>query len=426
MADANKSRRRSTPISDAVFLRKLLGAHGEIVEAGHDLKKIIEIVTRQAQELTHSSGAVVELLDGDELVYWAGSGSAKASLGVRVKEDASLSGLCIKTGRVLVCDDSETDQRVDRAACRRVALRSMLVAPLPYGDKVIGVLKVMSPWVKAYAQNDVRTLELLNTLIGAAIANAAQHESFRAGDQGISATDTLMLGLARERIRHTLSAEDFDLAFQRIVNIRSGQVVGYETLARFPAMPARSPDKWFAEASRVNLGTELELVAVRKSLAALTQIPRPGFMAINVSPATLMRPELEPLCLRSETDRIVFEITEHTSVSDYEALGAQVDRLRRFGIRFAIDDAGAGFASLRHILRLHPDFIKLDTTLTRGIDAEFSNQQMVSALLTFAQGTSATIVAEGIETEAERTALLSIGVVFGQGYLLGPPAPSPE
>ena len=420
---AGTRRPRSASVSDAEFLRRLLDAHVEIVDAGHDLKKIVEVVTRRAQELTHSSGAVVELLDGDELVYWAGSGSVKTSIGLRMKTNASLSGLCAKTGRVLVCEDSETDPRVDKAACRRVVLRSMLVAPLPYGDKIIGVLKVVSPWVKAYGPNDVRTLELLNTLIGAAIANAAQHENFSSGQPSASVIDALALGLARERIQRTLSMEDFEIVCQPIVNIETGTICGFETLSRFSAMPGRSPDKWFEEAGRVNLGIELEIVAIQKSLAMLQRTPHHTYVAINASPATIMRREVEALCLQHETDRIVFEITEHTSVDDYDALNACITRLRRFGIRFSIDDFGAGFSSLRHILRLRPDFIKLDKTLTRGIDVESSNQQMVSALLTFAQGTSAAIVAEGIETESERSKLLEIGVTFGQGYLLGAPGP---
>ena len=99
------------------------------------------------------------LLDGDELVYWSASGTVTSQLGMRVKSTRSLSGLCVETGRVLMCNDSETDPRVDIDACRLVGLRSMLVAPLPYGDLLIGVLKVVAPWPNAFHDQDVRTLE---------------------------------------------------------------------------------------------------------------------------------------------------------------------------------------------------------------------------------------------------------------------------
>ncbi|MGH8171867.1 MAG: EAL domain-containing protein, partial [Rhodanobacteraceae bacterium] len=96
------------------------------------------------------------------------------------------------------------------------------------------------------------------------------------------------------------------------------------------------------------------------------------------------------------------------------------------GVRLAIDDAGAGFASLRHVLRLEPDFIKLDMSITHGIDAQIRHQSLASALLTFANGTSASIVAEGIETQGELDTLRRLGVTYGQGHYLGFPGPLPD
>ena len=299
----------------------------------------------------------------------------------------------------------------------------MLVAPLPYNGVIVGVLKVVSPWVNAYSANDVHTLELLNTLIGAAIAHAAQHARTEAETNAAAASNAFAIEAQREHIARIIAAKDFRIAFQPIVALRDARVVGYEALARFPG--GRSPNEWFDDASHVGLGPELELTVARECLASLGRIPDDAYMAVNVSPEAMQRDELEALCLRHDPHRIVLEITEHTYIEDYDALMESTKRLKRLGVRFAIDDAGAGFASLRHVLRIRPDLIKLDGSITRNIDRESAHQSLASALLIFAQGTAAAIVAEGIETEAEASTLRQLGVAFGQGYFLGVPGALP-
>ena len=119
---------------------------------------------------------------------------------------------------------------------------------------------------------------------------------------------------------------------------------------------------------------------------------------------------------------LVIEVTEHAQVDDYPAFAQALSPLRALGVRLAIDDAGAGFASLRHILLLQPSLIKLDLSLVRGLDSSVPQQALALALTTFAHSINAQVVAEGIETEAELQALLSLGVDCGQGYLLGRPS----
>ena len=123
--------------------------------------------------------------------------------------------------------------------------------------------------------------------------------------------------------------------------------------------------------------------------------------------------------------RVVMEVTEHARVDDYDALNLSLQLLREQGVRLAIDDAGAGFASLQHIVRLSPDFIKLDITLTRNIDADPVRRALATAMISFASEIGAAIIAEGIETEAEFQTLLGLGVPFGQGFYFGDPAPLP-
>jgi EAL domain-containing protein (putative c-di-GMP-specific phosphodiesterase class I) len=123
--------------------------------------------------------------------------------------------------------------------------------------------------------------------------------------------------------------------------------------------------------------------------------------------------------------RIVFEITEHHAIEDYVALRPLLDGLRAQGARLAVDDAGAGFASLRHTLQLSPDFIKLDISLIRGIDHEPRQRALAAGLIAFANDVGAAIIAEGIETAGELAALRELGVPYGQGFHLAPPAALP-
>lgn len=423
------ARRARLPLDEATLLSRIISVQGEIVEAGLDPHKVVDVVTRRAQELTHSTGAVVELIDGDELIYWSASGNVVAHLGMRVKVEGSLSGMCIKTGRVLQCDDSESDPRVNRETCRRLGLRSMLVAPLPYRGTIIGVLKVVAPWVNSYQPEDVRTLELLNTLIGVTISHAAHYASVEAAFNSKLEEDRLVAderAALRTRIREVIDREAFDIAFQPVRSLDNSVIVGFEALARFTDERPRTPDRWFNDAQEAELSFDLEIAVARKAMQSLPLLPRGAYLAINVSPETAASSEIERLCTRHAGDRIVLEITEHSSVDDYVVLAERARALREMGVHLAIDDAGAGFASLRHVLRLEPDLIKLDKSITHNIDKRLRHQSLAAALLTFARGTSASIVAEGIETEAELATLKALGVPYGQGFYLGRPGKLPQ
>lgn len=233
--------------------------------------------------------------------------------------------------------------------------------------------------------------------------------------------------LRREQIRQiraVLEGRGLETAFQPVADLLSGTTLGFEALARFRAEPLRGPDVWFAEAAGVGMGAELEVAAIRKALSGLGLIPAGAFLSVNVSPETATaRSFLEVLSL-VPVDRVVIEITEHARVDDYEALSGALADLRRRGLRLAVDDAGAGFASLRHILRLEPDFIKLDVTITREINARPA-YALATALHSFAIEIGATIIAEGIETEEELATLRRLGIGCGQGYYLGRPGPLP-
>jgi EAL domain-containing protein (putative c-di-GMP-specific phosphodiesterase class I) len=227
-----------------------------------------------------------------------------------------------------------------------------------------------------------------------------------------------------ERVRHALDDDRVHAVFQPICTL-AGSTVGAEALARFRGPPARGPVGWFAEAGEVGLLRELELAAVRAALTRLPDLPEHVFLAVNASPSTLCTSAFLGLIAGSDGERLVVEITEHARIDDYDTLREGLGALRDFGVRIAIDDAGAGFASLRHILRLEPEFIKLDRTLIDGIEADRSRQALAAGLISFAEKIDATIVAEGIERQAEVEKLTELGVRYGQGYYFARPGPLP-
>lgn len=232
---------------------------------------------------------------------------------------------------------------------------------------------------------------------------------------------------AREgRVRRAIDSDGaLGMVFQPICDLASREPVGAEALARFRMPPERGPERWFAEAGEVGLRDELELAALRKALSSLAELPKGVFLSVNISPDTLRSAPVRRMLGAVDADRVVVEVTEHTPVENYDALNDALERLRGLGVRLAIDDAGAGFASLRHILRLAPEFVKLDRTLIDGIEHDRSHQALAAGLITFANKIDATIVAEGIERAEQLQALRELGVTWGQGFLLARPAPLP-
>jgi PAS domain S-box-containing protein len=228
----------------------------------------------------------------------------------------------------------------------------------------------------------------------------------------------------RREITAVLQSEALLVAFQPIIAIDGGQVVGVEALSRFTSRPDVTPDMVFAKAANAGLGLELELLAVRRALFEARLLDPSWYVAVNVSPSVLANPALLDAVQASGIDpaRVVLEITEHASVNDYSRLDRPRQRLRELGIRLAIDDAGAGYASLKHIVTLAPDIIKIDRGLVTDIDTDRARRALVMAVVLYATeiGTT-TVVAEGVETAAELQALTLLGVDAAQGYLISRP-----
>ena len=226
----------------------------------------------------------------------------------------------------------------------------------------------------------------------------------------------------RTEIHRFLSGEGLTMAFQPIVDLRTRSMVGMEALARFRSLPLRAPNEWFAEAVQLELGVQLELATIREAMRSISRLPEDVYLSVNTSHRAAMSPEL-PEVLGDLAPRIVVEITEHEAIGDYRELMHALAELRAAGVRVAIDDAGAGFASLRHTLQIAPDIVKVDISLTRDIDIDRGRRALTSALISFADEMSMTIVAEGIERPEELATLLELGVEYGQGFYLAEPGP---
>jgi EAL domain-containing protein (putative c-di-GMP-specific phosphodiesterase class I) len=225
----------------------------------------------------------------------------------------------------------------------------------------------------------------------------------------------------RERLEPVMDAGGPDVVLQPIVDLCTGTRVGAEALSRFPAAWQCTPDVVFDEAHRIGAGHRLELLALARGAELLDRVP--GYVSLNVSPQTLLTPQCGELLEGLPLDRIVLELSEHDQVHDYPAVEAALSPLRRRGMRLAIDDVGAGFSSLRHIVMACPDVIKMDRSIVSGVDHDPMLARLAQSLVEFAHSFDVSVVAEGVETAAEHAVLQSLGVDGGQGWLFGRPAP---
>lgn len=226
------------------------------------------------------------------------------------------------------------------------------------------------------------------------------------------------------RLAPILQSNGPAVVLQPIVELATGTRVGAEALSRFPREWGRSPDLCFADAHSIGQGHRLEMLALARAADYLDEVT--GYVAMNVSSATLLLPGCGELLSEFRLDRVLLELSEHDRVDDYDALRDVLAPLRAGGMRLAIDDVGAGFSSLRHIVLTTPDVIKIDRTLVDGVSRDPVLSTLVRALVEFAHGSEARVVAEGIETAADASALVKLGVDLGQGWYYGRPGPAAD
>jgi EAL domain-containing protein (putative c-di-GMP-specific phosphodiesterase class I) len=227
------------------------------------------------------------------------------------------------------------------------------------------------------------------------------------------------------RLDEIIRTEAFHVEFQPVIDLMDGSIYMVEALSRFQS---RTPGEWFDEARELGLIHKLEILAIRKALRAAHVVPGDALVSVNVSPDTLTSQAFTRLLehTRFPLHRLVLEVTEHAFIDDFERVLKMMQRLRAKGVKVALDDLGAGYASLRHLVGLAPDIIKVDRSLIRDIHEGGSQHALLRALVSFASTVDAVLVTEGIESNAELAVVRSTGARYGQGFLLSNPAAVPH
>jgi EAL domain-containing protein (putative c-di-GMP-specific phosphodiesterase class I)/DNA-binding NarL/FixJ family response regulator len=360
--------------------------------------------------------AALDSGDGFELVGVAGSAAHAAELAEAERPDVALVSARVTGGgddavRGILSASPETHVLAHSGEADHSQVVSMLRAGAG-GFLVRGAppAKLMAA-LRAAADGDT----IFDGTVNGAVLRELM-DQVHAANRGREAMIT-----KRARIRRVLERGEFEIVFQPIVALDSRETVGYEALSRFAAEPDRGPHEWFAEAHEVGLGPELELAAIKLACARSCDLPAGMFMAVNVSPVTTERPELLELLADCQVDEVVLEVTEHAAVEDYRRFRVAVARVRQLGARLAVDDAGAGFSSLRHILELDAELIKLDGSLTRSLEQDPRRRSLAAALIEFGRESGASVLAEHIESELQLNELRRLGVHYGQGFHLGRP-----
>ena len=236
---------------------------------------------------------------------------------------------------------------------------------------------------------------------------------------GSAMADRGRIASTRDRLLQTLAQRAFHPVFQPIVEMSTRAVFAYEALTRFD--DGTPPDVRFAEAASIGLGADYELAAIEAALQAAESLPSTTRLSVNVSPQLLQNARFRRLIGLSSRPPIL-ELTEHAPIDDYATLRHAFDSLGP--IETAVDDAGAGYSSMRHILELRPTYAKLDISIVRGIETDPLRQALVAGLVYFASRSGCRLIAEGIETQAEADLLVSLGVALGQGFYFGRPGPA--
>jgi len=204
-------------LTESNKLLQIINIQTEISKLGLDLYGVMQLVVDRTLGLVDADGAAIELAEGSDMVYRATSGSAKSFLGLRLDIQHSISGLCVKTGKILESHDTHYDERVNQEACRKIGLRSMIVVPLIHKGLTVGVLKAMSSIPNQFKSSDLELLQLLSELVAASMFYATKYDT---DDLFHKATHDSMTNLAN----HSLFMDRLRNVFAQ--SLRSGNTAG--------------------------------------------------------------------------------------------------------------------------------------------------------------------------------------------------------
>ncbi len=286
-------------------------------------------------------------------------------------------------------------------------LRAAAYAPVSDGQQPIGLV--------ALGTTNELTARTIADQLPAAIEFAAVARSLIAGPLAVHRR----LLATRRRIEGIIRAGSFDPVFQPIVDLATGVAIGFEALTRFG--DGSQPDVTFASAGSAGVGLALEAATLERIIGASRGLPAAAWLSLNVSGRMITEGDRLATILARRDRPVVLEITEHDPIQDYAAVRAAIALLGP-DVRVAVDDAGAGVANFTHMVELRPDLVKVDVSLVRGVDHDLTRQALIVGLHHFAEAIHGAVIAEGVETQEERQALIGLGLRLGQGYLFGRPA----
>jgi EAL domain-containing protein (putative c-di-GMP-specific phosphodiesterase class I)/GGDEF domain-containing protein len=268
------------------------------------------------------------------------------------------------------------------------------------------------------AEPRMRLERLVHEGLEAALNESSTREARDAAERKLRLAEIIDKGQVHTLVHPVLKLDDMS-------------VIGYEALSRGPeGGEFERPDKLFKVAYDADLVLRLERLCRRQAIRAAADLPEGRLLFMNIEPEAIGDPELRDVMFTAlladaaiTPDRIVLEITERTAITDFPSFRSTLEYLRALGFSVAVDDAGAGYGSLQVLAEVRPEWLKIDISLVRGVDADDVRRQLVSILVLFAQRMGVHLIAEGIETPQELETIRELGVGYGQGFLFTEPVP---
>lgn len=385
----------------------------ERVRTGDSLDEIADEFCNAACLLDGVDRAAVLLVRPDDSLLTVGAAPAHDSPFVSgaglAFEPASDWRADVADGRTWYVDLDDPDRPRPSPlaeALRERGITGAAVIPIRWDRTLTGVVALLTGAPEGAARLESRSV-VLDEIGGLATSLLGHHLVHRREREATLA-----------RIRAYIDERSFRIAYQPVVDIATGATHGYEALTRFD--DGSDPQRTFTDAHAVGLGVELEIACLRVAVDNAPRLPPGAWLSVNLSPTTILDGRAAPH-LTAPGRQLVLEITEHTAIQDYPRLRSALAALR--GVWLSVDDAGAGYASMRHILELRPQIVKLDLGLVHRIDTDPVRQGLAAGLSHFAAQTATMLVAEGVETAEEAQTLRDLGILYAQGFLYGRPAP---
>lgn len=374
-----------------------------------DLGRILRAVRTH---LGMDIGFISEFLDGRRVFRYVEAAEGKACIevgGSDPLEDSYCYWIAKGELAQLICDPLEHPIAAAMPVTRALPVGAHLSVPIKLRDgRTFGTFCCFS-FVPDQSLNarDLATIEAFAQIAADQIQDMIDSQD----DQAVKT----------ERVRSLIDNDRLNLVFQPAFYAGSGHIAFFEALSRFDGEGEEPPSYWFGMAGEVGLSVALELCALMRAIEAIERISPRASVSFNASPSLILSPEFADRLAHRPLGNFIVEITEHEVVSHYSELNEALAPLRKRGLRVAVDDMGAGYSSLRHILEIKPDIIKFDMSLVHDIDNDPAKRALVAALVSFSHETGSEIVAEGVEREGELKMLQSLGADIVQGFFLGAP-----